>query len=158
MRKRDQRGAMGRNTRPREFVADCVGSSGNREISRRISETATCHRAVRLRHLLGFLCICRNSAKTGHTRRGGARYATARISGRSHMILEEIARFLGESQKISHAPARWVCAIYADFSGHFGIRRKRALLGADGEICDRRARGRLRMVFAKSRDSPARPR
>ena len=74
--KRGLRGAGGWNKRPRGSVADCIGSSGSREISRRISETDP------------------------------------------------------------GPPARWVRVIYSDFSGSVGIRRKRGLSGAGGEICD----------------------
>ena len=41
-RKRGLRGVGGRNMRPPGSAADCVGSSGNREISRRTSETDPC--------------------------------------------------------------------------------------------------------------------
>ena len=44
----------------------------------------------------------------------------------------EIVRLPGESQKLYQATARWICAIYSDFSVSVGIRRKRRLLGAGG--------------------------
>ena len=53
------------------------------------------------------------------------------------------------------SPARWVCAIYSDFSGSVGIMRKRGVFGAGwGEIRDPPARGRLRRAIGKSRDHP----
>ena len=124
--------AQGGNMRPPGSVADCVGSSGNREISRRISETPRGPRAVGLRHLLGFLLICRNSANTGPTWRGGANYAAPRISGRSRRIFRKSRYFSANLRNFHMSHARRVCAVYSDFSGCVGVRRKRGLHGAAG--------------------------
>ena len=52
--------------------------------------------------------------------------------------LQEIASSPGESQKLPRAPTRRICAIYSDFSGSVGIRRKRGPTcpGGGAEICD----------------------
>ena len=79
--------------------------------------------AVDLRHLLGFLGICRNSAKTGPTWRGwGVCVCDPPGPWPIAFALQESARFRGESQKLTHVPARRACSIYTDFSGPVGIR------------------------------------
>ena len=79
----------------------------------------------------------------------------ARIRGR----LRRIFRKSRDSQAIlgncHMSPARWVCAIYLDFSGDVGIQRKRDLLGAAGRNTGPpRIRGRLRRIFRISPESP----
>ena len=54
----------------------------------------------------------------------------SRIRGRARKIFRKY-RYFPENFRIPHmARARWVCAVYADFSRSSGIRRKRPLLGA----------------------------
>ena len=74
-------------------VADCERSSGNREILGESQKRTHVARAAGLRHLLGFLGICRNSAKTRSTWRGGVEYATPRIRGRLRRIFTKSRDF-----------------------------------------------------------------
>ena len=159
MRKRGLLGTAGRNTRPAGSVTDCVGSSRDRAISRRISETSTWPRAVGLRHLHGFLWICRNYAKTGRTWRG-VRNTQPPIRGRLRRIVGKSRDPAPNLRNLHMGPARWVCAIYSDFSGFVGVRRKRGVLCAGGgtKYETARIRCRFRRIFRKSRDSSANPR
>ena len=118
--------------RPTGSVADCVGSSGNREISRGISETDTC----RLHG--GFAPFTRISRRMSEVGVNGAyvarwaKYATPRIRGRLRMIFRKSRDFPMNLRNRTMSPARRICAIYSDFSGRAGIRGKRCLRGAWG--------------------------
>ena len=52
-----------------------------------------------------------------------------RIRGRLRRIFRKSRDFSANLRKCHRAPARWVCAIYSDFSGLVGIMRKRGLRG-----------------------------
>ena len=114
-------------------VADCVGSSGNREIARRISETPPSAPARGVCAIYSdFAGRGGILAKTGPRWRGGAKYANRRIRGRGRRIFRKSRHFSANLRKFPSAHARWVCSVYSDFSGYVGIRRKRGLLGAAG--------------------------
>ena len=66
--------------------------------------------AAGFRRLVGFRGIYRNSAKTGITWRGGAKYATRLIRRRLRRIFRESRDFRRISETSTWGPARRVCA------------------------------------------------
>ena len=61
-------------------------------------------RATGLRHLLGFLGVCRNYAKTGPTWHGGTQYATRRIRDRLRRVFKRSRDFSANLRNFHMAP------------------------------------------------------
>ena len=104
MRKRGILGAVGRNMRPPGTAVDRIGSSCDREISRRLSETVSwppngeCAPFTRISpDLSGFGENGAYVVRRGEIRGPPDPWSIA-------YDLQEIAKFLGESQKLHHAP------------------------------------------------------
>ena len=110
--------------RPPGSAADRIGSSGNGEISRRISETDQCSPRG---GFAPFTLISRGMSEFGENGAYVARVGCVCVCDPPGpwpiaFALQESARFRGESQKLTHVPARRACSIYTDFSGPVGIR------------------------------------
>ena len=121
--------------RPPGSAADRVGSSGNREISRRISETDPG------RPRGGFPPLTLISLDLSGFGENGAyveqleEIRDPRARGRLRRSFVESRDFSATLRNCFRAPARWVCAIYSYFPGSIGIRPKRDLSGAVGGVC-----------------------
>ena len=107
-------------------------------------------RAVCLRHLLGFLGICRDSSKTGHVWPGDGEICDHRARGRPRRIFGKSRHSPGNLESFPISP-RTVGLRH--LLGILGVMRKRGQLGA-GDIRPL-PRGRLRWIFGKSRDYQA---